>query len=55
MWAYLIQLGKHKSFQDPPDKPYFRGRKRPISTSGNESTAKLRAVLLAERYRFVQS
>ena len=25
MWAHLIQMGKHKSYEPPPDKPFFRG------------------------------
>ena len=28
MWAQLIRLGKHDSMDDPPDKPFWRGRKR---------------------------
>ena len=25
-WAHLLQMGKHESYEEPPDKP-FRGRK----------------------------
>lgn len=28
MWAQLIHLGKHDSVDDPPDKPFWMGRKR---------------------------
>ena len=28
MWAQMIRLGKHKSIDEPPDKPFWRGRKR---------------------------
>ena len=24
MWAHLIQMGKHASLDEPPDKPLFR-------------------------------
>ena len=27
-WSHLIQMGKHTSYEDPPDKPFFRGRNR---------------------------
>ena len=27
MWAQMIRLGKHESTDDPPDKPFWRGRK----------------------------
>ena len=27
-WAHLIQMGKHHSYDNPPDYPYFRGNKR---------------------------
>ncbi len=26
-WAYLIQMGKHGSYDCPPDLPYFKGKK----------------------------
>ena len=29
-WAHLLQMQKHESLEDPPDKPFFRGRKRPL-------------------------
>ena len=28
MWAHLIQMGKHSSTDEPPDKPFWQGRKR---------------------------
>ena len=27
-WSHLIQMGKHTSYEDPPDKPFFQGRNR---------------------------
>ena len=27
-WAHMIQMSKHDSYEVPPDKPFFRGRKR---------------------------
>ena len=27
-WAHMIHLSKHSSYEDPPDKPFFRGVKR---------------------------
>ena len=33
MWAQVIQLGKHDSMDDPPDKPYWTGRKRRLDTN----------------------
>ena len=38
-WAHLLQMGKHDSYTQPPDKPFFRGRKRAaaVSTSALES------------------
>ena len=30
VWAHLVQMDKHaSSLDEPPDKPYFCGRKRP--------------------------
>ena len=28
MWAHLINMGKHSSFETPPDYPFFFSRKR---------------------------
>ena len=25
-WAHLLEMGKHESYKDPPDKPFFCGR-----------------------------
>ena len=44
MWAYLIQMGKHASLDEPPDKPYWRGRKRPATEADKHVTAKVRVV-----------
>ena len=27
-WSHLIQMGKHSSYEEPPDKPFFRGKKK---------------------------
>ena len=35
-WAHLVEMGKCDSIEQPPDKPFFRGRK---STSTPEPTA----------------
>ena len=26
-WAHLLQMGKHGSYEEPPDKPFFREKK----------------------------
>ena len=26
-WSHLLEMGKHGSYNEPPDKPFFRGRK----------------------------
>lgn len=33
-WAHMVELGKHKSLEEPPDKPFFRGTK---CTSSNQT------------------
>ena len=41
MWAHLIELGKHKSYSEPPDMPYFKKGTRQIarpSTSDSSMT-----------------
>ena len=30
VWAYLINMKKHQSFDDPPDKPFFRGNSKKV-------------------------
>ena len=30
MWAHLINMKKHQSFDDPPDKPFFRGSSKKV-------------------------
>ena len=32
MWAHLINMKKHQSFDDPPDKPFFRGSSKKVFT-----------------------
>lgn len=39
MWAYLINMGKHASLDEPPDKPFWRGRKRPAAEVERQGTA----------------
>ncbi len=35
-WAHLIHMGKHSSYQEPPDFPFFRGnKKKTASGHGN--------------------
>ena len=41
MWAHHIHMGKHTSLEEPPDKPYFRGRKIPSSESNNSGCSKM--------------
>ena len=38
-WAHMYQMGTHASLDEPPDKPFFRGRKRDlaISDTGSET------------------
>ena len=26
-WAHMLNVGKHSSYDEPPDLPFFRGRK----------------------------
>ena len=35
MWAHLINMGKHSSFDTPPDYPFFREKDKiaPVSTT----------------------
>ena len=44
MWAHLVQMGKHTSLDEPPDKPYFRGCKRPNNEQGASGCTKTRVV-----------
>ena len=32
VWAHLINMKKHQSFDDPPDKPFFRGSSMEVFT-----------------------
>ena len=32
-WAHMIDIGKHKSHDAPPDLPYFHGKQYPITPS----------------------
>lgn len=34
-WAQLVQMKKHKSLDDPPDYPYFKGRSKRQAPSSN--------------------
>lgn len=38
-WAHLIQMGKHSSYEKPPDKPFFRGAKLKKSGEGSPKKA----------------
>ena len=37
-WAHLIQLDKHNSYEDPPDKPFFCGRVKTSTSAAGPST-----------------
>ena len=30
-WAHLIQMNKHDSYEEPPNKPFFRNTRKPKS------------------------
>ena len=34
-WAHMIQMGKHSSYEDPPNYPYF-GRKHPKKAAASD-------------------
>lgn len=36
-WAQLVQLKKHTSLEDPPDYPFFKGRKRKRCQEASDS------------------
>ena len=41
MWAHLINMGKHSSFETPPDYPFFRIKDKntpPKSTDGGSTS-----------------
>lgn len=38
MWAQLIRLGKHDSLDQPPDLPFWRGRKRKHGEEASDPT-----------------
>jgi len=37
-WAHLLQMGKHESYDEPPDKPFFREKKSSALSAVNTST-----------------
>ena len=37
-WAHLLQMGKHESYEEPPDKPFFRGKKSSALSAVNTPT-----------------
>ena len=39
MWGHLIQMGKHASYDEPPDLPFFRGRAKKTSVADPPSLA----------------
>ena len=39
MWAHLIEMGKHKSYSEPPDMPYFKKGTRQIARPSGPSTS----------------
>ena len=32
-WSHMVRLKTHDSLNEPPDKPFFKGRKRPTDNS----------------------
>ena len=34
-WAHLIHIGKHSSYKEPPDYPFFNGNKKAATGHGN--------------------
>ena len=40
MWAQMIRLGKHVSTDEPPDKPFWCGRKRQQNSVSQSPPAK---------------
>ncbi|XP_065914252.1 uncharacterized protein [Dysidea avara] len=38
-WAQLIQIGKQSSYDEPPDYPFFRGKKKKDNERVSESTS----------------
>jgi len=39
MWAHMINMGKHTSLENPPDKPFFRGNKKKSLLAADVDTA----------------
>lgn len=38
-WAQMIQIGKHESREEPPNYPFFKGRKRKDTSHTDRSTS----------------
>ena len=38
-WAHMIHVGKHTSYDMPPDLPYFRGTKKPRTQESDSSSS----------------
>ena len=34
-WGHMIHMGKHSSYNEPPDFPFFRGSKKTASDHGS--------------------
>ena len=39
MWAHLINMGKHSSYEAPPNYPFFRKHGTPLSTSKSDGSS----------------
>ena len=38
VWAHLIHMKKHQSYEDPPDKPFFKGKSKKKATPSGVTT-----------------
>ena len=45
-WAHLIHIGKHSSYKEPPDYPFFIGNKKAATGHGNPEGDKVHPVSL---------
>ena len=43
-WAHLIQMNMHDSLDEPPDKPFFRGRKRHVPPGETKTPERKRKI-----------
>lgn len=45
-WSHLLEMGKHDSYEQPPDKPFFRGKsvKNPVTVPVSTPISPLKKV-----------